>query len=136
MKKAIALALALAPPRCSPRRRVARPTATAGTAAFSCTAPTIGIAAPLTGGRGHRPGAARLQYAIANFKRYGISVTLKQGDTQLAASLSRTVAQKFVSDTSLLGVVGGSTSQSVISSGSSTGATRSRRSRAPRHGPT
>jgi branched-chain amino acid transport system substrate-binding protein len=92
----------------------------AGAAAFSCSAPTIGIAAPLTG-----PAAvigqeqlSWLQYSIANFKkRYGTSFTLKQGDTQLSASLARTVAQKFVSDSSMLGVVGGSTSQSVISSG-------------------
>jgi branched-chain amino acid transport system substrate-binding protein len=91
-----------------------------GTAAFSCSAPTIGIAAPLTG-----PAAvigqeqlSWLQYSVANFKKkYGLSFTLKQGDTQLSASLARTVAQKFVSDKSLLGVIGGSTSQSVISSG-------------------
>jgi branched-chain amino acid transport system substrate-binding protein len=120
MKKAIALALALGVTAVFAASAVARPGATEGVAAFSCSAPTIGIAAPLTG-----PAAvigqeqlSWLQYSVANFnKRYGVSVTLKQGDTQLSASLSRTVAQKFVSDTSLLGVVGGSTSQSVISSG-------------------
>ena len=120
MKKAIALALVLGATAVFAASAVARPTATAGTAAFSCTAPTIGIAAPLTGAVAviGQEQLSWLQYAISNFnKRYGVSVTLKQGDTQLSASLSRTVAQKFVSDTSLLGVVGGSTSQSVISSG-------------------
>ena len=50
--------------------------------------PTIGIAAPLTGAVAviGQEQLGWLQYAIANFKkRYGISVTLKQGDTQLAA---------------------------------------------------
>ena len=120
MKKVIALGFALVVAVVFAATAIARPAAPAGAAAFSCTGPTIGIAAPLTG-----PAAvigqeqlSWLQYAIANFnKRYGLSVTLKQGDTQLSASLSRTVAQKFVSDKSLLGVIGGSTSQSVISSG-------------------
>jgi branched-chain amino acid transport system substrate-binding protein len=119
MKKAIALALALGVTAVFAASAVARPAASVG-ASFSCTGPTIGIAAPLTG-----PAAvigqeqlSWLQYSIANFKkRYGLSFTLKQGDTQLSASLARTVAQKFVSDKNLLGVVGGSTSQSVISSG-------------------
>jgi branched-chain amino acid transport system substrate-binding protein len=120
MKKVIALGLVLGATAVFAATAVARPAATAGSAAFSCTAPTIGIAAPLTGAVAviGQEQLSWLQYAISNFnKRYGVSVTLKQGDTQLSASLSRTVAQKFVSDTSLLGVVGGSTSQSVISSG-------------------
>jgi branched-chain amino acid transport system substrate-binding protein len=119
MKKAIALALALGVTAVFAASAVARPTAPEGTA-FSCTGPTIGIAAPLTGQAAviGQEQLSWLQYSIANFKkRYGLSFTLKQGDTQLSASLSRTVAQKFVSDKNLLGVVGGSTSQSVISSG-------------------
>jgi branched-chain amino acid transport system substrate-binding protein len=119
MKKAIALALALGVTAVFAASAVARPAAPAG-AAFSCTAPTIGIAAPLTGQAAviGQEQLSWLQYSIANFKKqYGLSFTLKQGDTQLSASLARTVAQKFVSDKNLLGVVGGSTSQSVISSG-------------------
>ncbi len=120
MKKVIALGFALVVAAVFAATAIARPAAPAGAAAFSCTGPTIGIAAPLTGAVAviGQEQLSWLQYAIANFKkRYGLSFTLKQGDTQLAASLSRTVAQKFVSDTSLLGVIGGSTSQSVISSG-------------------
>ena len=119
MKKAIALALALGVTAVFAASAVARPAGPAA-ATFSCSGPTIGIAAPLTGQVAviGQEQLSWLQYAIASFKkRYGLSFKLKQGDTQLAASLSRTVAQKFVSDKNLLGVVGGSTSQSVISSG-------------------
>ena len=120
MKKALALGLALGVAVVFAATAVARPEGTAGASAFSCTNPTIGIAAPLTGQAAviGQEQLSWLLYSMANFKnRYGLSFTLKQGDTQLAASTSRTVAQKFVSDSTLLGVVGGSTSQSVISSG-------------------
>jgi branched-chain amino acid transport system substrate-binding protein len=89
-------------------------------ASASCSAPALGISAPLTGPAAFL-GQEQLswtQFAAANFnKQFGTKFAVKQGDTQLSASLARTIAQKFVSDGSILGVVGPSTSQAVISSG-------------------
>ena len=94
--------------------------ATSAAAAASCSAPALGMSAPLTGPAAFL-GQEQLswtQFAASNFnKQFGTKFSVKQGDTQLSASLARTIAQKFVSDGTILGVVGPSTSQAVISSG-------------------
>jgi branched-chain amino acid transport system substrate-binding protein len=100
---------------------VGRPAASATAAASaSCSAPALGMAAPLTGPAAFL-GQEQLswtQFAAANFNsQFNTKFSVKQGDTQLSASLARTIAQKFVSDGSVLGIVGPSTSQAVISGG-------------------
>jgi branched-chain amino acid transport system substrate-binding protein len=85
----------------------------------ACTNVSLGVMAPLTG-----PAAflgqeqlswvrfAVRQYNRANRTRFKVV----QGDSQLSASLARTVGRRFVSNRGIMAVVGGSTSQSVISS--------------------
>jgi branched-chain amino acid transport system substrate-binding protein len=86
----------------------------------ACTNVSLGVMAPLTG-----PAAflgqeqlswvrfAASQYNRANRTRFKVAL----GDSQLSASLARTVARRFVSNDDIMAVIGGSTSQSVISSG-------------------
>ena len=86
----------------------------------ACTNVSLGVMAPLTG-----PAAflgqeqlswvrfAASQYNRANRTRFKVAL----GDSQLSASLARTVARRFVSNDDVMAVIGGSTSQSVISSG-------------------
>jgi branched-chain amino acid transport system substrate-binding protein len=52
------------------------------------------------------------QYNRANRTRFKVVL----GDSQLSASLARTVGRRFVSNRNIMAVIGGSTSQSVISS--------------------
>ena len=84
-----------------------------------CTNVSLGVLAPLTG-----PAAfigqeqlswirfAASQYNAANDTRFKVAL----GDSQLSASLARTVGRRFVSNGDIMAVIGGSTSQSVISS--------------------
>jgi branched-chain amino acid transport system substrate-binding protein len=84
-----------------------------------CTNVSLGVLAPLTG-----PAAflgqeqlswtrfAVAQYNRANRTRFKVVL----GDSQLSASLARTVGRRFVSNRNIMAVIGGSTSQSVISS--------------------
>jgi len=86
----------------------------------ACTNVSLGVMAPLTG-----PAAflgqeqlswvrfAASRYNRANRTRFKVAL----GDSQLSASLARTVARRFVSNDDIMAVIGGSTSQSVISSG-------------------
>jgi branched-chain amino acid transport system substrate-binding protein len=96
---------------------------TSGTASAeqvaACTNVSLGVLAPLTG-----PAAflgqeqlswvrfAARQYNSANRTRFKVAL----GDSQLSASLARTVGRRFVSNRKIMAVIGGSTSQSVISS--------------------
>jgi branched-chain amino acid transport system substrate-binding protein len=85
----------------------------------ACTNVSLGVLAPLTG-----PAAflgqeqlswtrfAASQYNRANGTRFKVAL----GDSQLSASLARTVGRRFVANADIMAVVGGSTSQSVISS--------------------
>ena len=85
----------------------------------ACTNVSLGVLAPLTG-----PAAflgqeqiswvrfAARQYNSANRTRFKVT----PGDSQLSASLARTVGRRFVSQRNIMAVIGGSTSQSVISS--------------------
>ena len=99
--------------------RPAQSTGPAGADAINCSSRSLGIAAPLTGPAAFL-GQEQLswaQYAVVNFnKQFKTSYKIVQGDTQLSASLARTVGRQFVSNSNILGVIGPSTSQAVISS--------------------
>jgi branched-chain amino acid transport system substrate-binding protein len=88
-------------------------------AASQCRSASFGIAAPLTGPAAFL-GQEQLswsQFAARNYNRqFGSNYKIVQGDTQLSASLARTVGRRFVSNRSVFGVIGPSTSQAVISS--------------------
>ena len=98
----------------------ATPPAAAAPAAQSCTKVNLGVLAPLTGPAAFlgQEQLSWVQYAISVFnKQFKTQFGVKQADSQLSASLARTAGRKLVSDKSVYGVVGGSTSQSVISTG-------------------
>jgi len=88
-------------------------------ATVRCRAKSLGIMAPLTGPAAFL-GQEQLswaRFAVRNFnrqKRTGFRIVL--GDSQLSASLARTVGRQFIANRNIMGVIGGSTSQSVISS--------------------
>jgi len=99
---------------------VAKPSETASSAQVAaCTNVSLGVLAPLTG-----PAAflgqeqlswtrfAVSQYNRANRTRFKVVL----GDSQLSASLARTQGRRMVSNRNVMAVIGGSTSQSVISS--------------------
>lgn len=102
---------------------MARPApATAPTAAEAtapCRAKSLGIMAPLTGPAAFL-GQEQLswaKFAVRNFNQQKkTSFKIVQGDSQLSASLARTVGRQFIANRNIMGVIGGSTSQSVISS--------------------
>jgi branched-chain amino acid transport system substrate-binding protein len=85
----------------------------------ACRSKAIAISAPLTGPAAFL-GQEQLswaQFAVVNFNRQNKTHwTIGQGDTQLEASLARTVGRQLVSNKKVYGVVGPSTSQAVISS--------------------
>lgn len=120
LKGGIAFALAVAAGAILVTAASARPSETAATeAAFNCRGASLGIAAPLTGPAAFlgQEQLSWVQFAVSNYnKQYGSSYKIVQGDTQLSASLARTVGRRFVSNRAVLGVVGPSTSQAVISS--------------------
>jgi branched-chain amino acid transport system substrate-binding protein len=84
-------------------------------ASKSCTA-SIGIEAPLTGPVSVL-GQEQLAFAKLAVKAdnaaNGTNITLVQGDTQLTPSIATTVTQQFVSNSSIVGVVGPAGSQEV-----------------------
>jgi branched-chain amino acid transport system substrate-binding protein len=100
---------------------LARPSETAGVdAASPCRSASFGIAAPLTGPAAFigQEQLSWVQFAAQQYNRqFGSAYKIVQGDTQLSASLARTVGRRFVSNRAIMGVVGPSTSQAVISSG-------------------
>lgn len=123
MKRALsALSLALLVAAAVAATAVARPAATTGataSGAINCRAASLGFAGPLTGP------AAFLGQEQISWSRFAVrqfnaqnrtSFKIVQGDTQLSASLARTVGRQFVSKANILGVIGPSTSQAVISS--------------------
>ena len=99
--------------------RVSAGTAPTASAQNACKRTSIGILAPLTGPAAFL-GQEQLswaRFALQNFNRANRSAfRIVQGDSQLSASLARTVGRQFVSNRSIMAVIGGSTSQSVISS--------------------
>jgi branched-chain amino acid transport system substrate-binding protein len=99
---------------------LARPSeGTLASGASQCRSASFGIAAPLTGPAAFL-GQEQLswsQFAASQYNRqFGSNYKIVQGDTQLSASLARTVGRRFVSNKSIWGVIGPSTSQAVISS--------------------
>src|SRR5688500_15502697 len=101
---------------------IARPTHSAGPTsadAINCRGASLGFAGPLTGPAAFL-GQEQLswsRFALVQFNRQNkTSFKIVQGDTQLSASLARTVGRQFVSNPNVLGVIGPSTSQAVISS--------------------
>ena len=101
---------------------VARPalgTSPAAADAINCRGASLGFAGPLTGPAAFlgQEQISWSRFAAAQFnKQYKTSFKIVQGDTQLSASLARTVGRQFVSNGKILGVIGPSTSQAVISS--------------------
>jgi branched-chain amino acid transport system substrate-binding protein len=121
LKGGIVFALAAATGAALAATASARPSESAAVeAASACRSASFGIAAPLTGPAAFL-GQEQLswsQFAVRNYNRqYGSAYKIVQGDTQLSASLARTVGRRFVSNKSVMGVVGPSTSQAVVSSG-------------------
>lgn len=95
----------------------AEPAAAEATA--PCRAKSLGIMAPLTGPAAFL-GQEQLswaRFAVRNFNQQKKTrFKIVQGDSQLSASLARTVGRQFIANRNIMGVIGGSTSQSVISS--------------------
>jgi branched-chain amino acid transport system substrate-binding protein len=85
----------------------------------ACRSRSIGVMAPLTGPAAFL-GQEQLswaRFALRNFNRqFRTSFKVVLGDSQLSAALARTVGRQFVSNRNIMAVIGGSTSQSVISS--------------------
>ena len=101
---------------------IAGPAASTGAtaaAAISCSGPSLGFAGPLTGPAAFL-GQEQLswsRFAAQQYNRqFKTNFKIVQGDTQLSASLARTVGRQFVSNSAIAGVIGASTSQGVISS--------------------
>jgi branched-chain amino acid transport system substrate-binding protein len=120
VKGGIALGLAAAIAAVLVTTALARPSeSTTASAASQCRSASFGIAAPLTGPAAFL-GQEQLswsQFAVSNYnKQFGSNYKIVQGDTQLSASLARTVGRRFVSNRAVMGVIGPSTSQAVISS--------------------
>ena len=98
---------------------VAKPASQAAPQQAECTDVSLGFLGPLTG-----PAAfigneqlswlrfAAQKYNAANNTQFDVAL----GDTELKAPVARRVARGFVGDRSVMAVIGGSTSQSVISS--------------------
>jgi branched-chain amino acid transport system substrate-binding protein len=87
----------------------------------SCTNVKIGMMAPLTGPAAFlgQEQLSWVQFAVSNYnKQFRTKFAVAQGDQQLSPDLSRTLARKWVADKSIIGVVGSSISQGVVTTGS------------------
>jgi branched-chain amino acid transport system substrate-binding protein len=122
MKRATTvLGLALAVAAAVAATAIARPAESTGLAGADavCKASSLGFAGPLTGPAAFL-GQEQLswsKFAAAQFNtQFKTSFKIVQADTQLSASLARTVGRQLVSNKDVLGVIGPSTSQAVISS--------------------
>jgi len=93
--------------------------AAAGSAGTGCSG-ALGVMAPITGGAASI-GVEQLNFAklaVEDFNaKNGTSFTTVEGDTQLDAGQASTVAQQFVSNSKVIGVVGPAGSQEVESVG-------------------
>jgi branched-chain amino acid transport system substrate-binding protein len=90
---------------------VARPAASAGATAASCSkGVTLGMLAPITGPAGSIGGDqlhwAQFYVSQWNKVKGHVKIKLVQGDTQLDPAKASTVAQSFASNASILGVIG------------------------------
>ena len=99
--------------------RPAKATGPTASGATACTGASLGFAGPLTGPAAFL-GQEQISWskfaAVQYNRQFKTNFKVVQGDTQLSASLARTVGRQFVSNKSILGVIGPSTSQAVISS--------------------
>jgi branched-chain amino acid transport system substrate-binding protein len=116
---AAALALAVV---AAASARPSRTAAPAKSAKISCSGPLkIGFATPVTGGAGFL-GSEQVTWAKLAVKQLapamGLKVTLVVGDTPVeqGPAVAQTVAQKFISTSNLVGVIGPSTSGAVAAS--------------------
>jgi branched-chain amino acid transport system substrate-binding protein len=99
--------------------RPAKATSPTASDAINCRGASLGFAGPLTGPAAFlgQEQISWSKFAAVQFNRQNkTSFKVVQGDTQLSASLARTVGRQFVSNKDILGVIGPSTSQAVISS--------------------
>ena len=99
--------------------RPAKATGPTASGAINCRGASLGFAGPLTGPAAFlgQEQISWSKFAAVQFnKQFKTSFKVVQGDTQLSASLARTVGRQFVSNKDILGVIGPSTSQAVISS--------------------
>lgn len=103
----------------------AGPAAASANPRFVCRRPQIGLMAPITGDAASigREQLNWARYAVDAYnrsrtaRRSGMRITLVQGDTQLEAAQAATVAQRFASNSRIVGVVGPAGSQEVLASG-------------------
>jgi len=91
--------------------------ATASSQALSCKSTMkVAFLTPLTGDAGFL-GNEQLswaKYAVKTLqKQYGLKIQLLAGDTQLSADLASSLAQKYIADPKVVGVLGPSTSGAV-----------------------
>lgn len=120
---ALAAALAVVAGAAARAQLASSPTSAASAAPAaskkSCLSSKLGFSGPLTGDAGFL-GQEQLswaQFAIKRFNaKYHSHISIVQGDTQLDPALSKTVSQQFVANKTMMGVIGPSTSQGVISS--------------------
>lgn len=88
--------------------------------ALGCTDVELGVLAPLTGqgtflGREQRSWAS---FAVSNYnKRSNTFFTVREADSRLTAVQARRAARELIADRRVLGVVGGSTNESVLATG-------------------
>jgi branched-chain amino acid transport system substrate-binding protein len=85
-----------------------------------CTNVSLGFLGPLTGPAGFlgQEQLSWLKFGVDRYnKQFKTQFAVAEGDTQLKAPVARTVARKFISDSKIAAVVGGSESQAVRVSG-------------------
>ena len=86
----------------------------------ACTDVDLGFLGPLTGPAGFlgQEQISWLKFGVQKVnKATGTKFAVAQGDTQLKAPVALTVARKFVADSDIYAVIGGSESQAVVVSG-------------------
>jgi branched-chain amino acid transport system substrate-binding protein len=100
---------------------VARTSSPASTAQIAeCTNVSLGFLGPLTGPAAFlgQEQISWLRFGVQKYnKANGTKFKVVPGDTQLKAPVARTVARRFVSDSKIFAVIGGSESQAVVVSG-------------------
>jgi len=122
MKKALGLALAVLVTAAVAASTQGRPKAAERATAVSCSSTLkIALVTPLTGGAGFlgNEQASWAKYAVKTLaKPLGLKVQLVLGDTPVeqGAAVAQTLAQKYVADSKVVGILGPSTSGAVAAS--------------------
>ena len=122
MKKALGLALAVLVTAAVAASAQGRPKAAEASTAVSCNSTLkIALVTPLTGGAGFlgNEQASWAKYAVKTLaKPLGLKVQLVLGDTPVeqGAAVAQTLAQKYVADSKVVGILGPSTSGAVAAS--------------------